>query len=199
MTEESILNFPKEINALISTYLEDKEGDYFRDQTEDFIIKEVRGGNTYGNGVLHSFNDMPAEVWGEKKYWYKNGKIHRDNDLPAVIYQYNEVDETQYSYRNGLSIIIYLSESQYWYKNGELHRDNDLPAVIFLNDNKVETQEWYKNGKLHRDNDMPALINHNGTQEWYQNGQLHRENDMPAVIYKNGTQEWHRNGQLYKL
>jgi hypothetical protein len=41
--KESIFNFPKEINALISTYLKDKEGDYFRDQTEDFIIKEIRG------------------------------------------------------------------------------------------------------------------------------------------------------------
>jgi hypothetical protein len=74
--KESIFNFPKEINALIATYLEDGEGDYFRDQTENFIIKETRDGKTYGNGLLHSFNDMPAIIYCGNQLWYKNGKIH---------------------------------------------------------------------------------------------------------------------------
>jgi hypothetical protein len=83
MTEfkENIINFPKEINALISIYLEDDEGDYFRDQAEDFIIKEIRGNKTYGNGVLHSFNDMPAIIWRDvfnkvgTQYWFQSKLI----------------------------------------------------------------------------------------------------------------------------
>ena len=106
-----ITNFPKEINALISTYLEDKEGDYFRDQTGDFIIKEIRNGITYGNGVFHSFNDIPAIIYfSGSQLWYKNGLLHRDNDMPAII----------------------TDETQEWYQNGLLHRDNDMPAVIFF-------------------------------------------------------------------
>jgi hypothetical protein len=56
---------------------------------------------------------IPAIIYFNRKKWYKNGKIHRDNDLPAVIYQYNEVEEIQYSYRDDLSIIIYSIEAQY--------------------------------------------------------------------------------------
>jgi antitoxin component YwqK of YwqJK toxin-antitoxin module len=168
---ESIFNFPKEINALISTYLEDDEGDYFRDKTEDFIIKEVRDGRTYGNGVLHSFNDMPAVIKIGSQELYKNGKKHRD-----------ESDGTQK-----------------WYKNGLLHRDNDMPAVIYINVfNKFGIQEWYKNGLLHRDNNMPAVIDSNGSRFWYTNGKLHRDNELPAVIYKNRTQRWYKNEQLIK-
>ena len=65
---------PNEIHALISTFL-DEEGDIFRKQAGNVIIKEIRNGNTYSNGVLHSFNDQPAEIWvnGTQK-WYQNGK-----------------------------------------------------------------------------------------------------------------------------
>jgi hypothetical protein len=103
MTEfkESIFNFPKEINASIACYLEDGEGDYFREQTGDFIIKEIRNGKTYGNGVLHSFNNLPAEIYSNgSQLWYKNGLLHRDNDMPAEIY---------------------FGGTQKWYKNGKRH------------------------------------------------------------------------------
>ena len=88
MSQEIVFEsiFPKEINALISTYLEDDEGDYFRDQTGDFIIKEIRNGKTYGNGLLHSFNDMPAIIWKDgSQEWYKNGYLHREGDNPAIM------------------------------------------------------------------------------------------------------------------
>jgi antitoxin component YwqK of YwqJK toxin-antitoxin module len=154
-----ITNFPKEINALISTYLENREGDYFRDQIGDFIIKEIRDGQTYANGVLHSFNDMPAIIRLDgSQFWYKDGKLHRDNDMPAIIY----------------SDAFIKGGEQFWYQNGKIHRNNDMPAVI-----SNGSQRWYQNGKKHRDNDMPAIIwTHGmndayGTQEWYQNGKLH--------------------------
>jgi hypothetical protein len=99
--KESIFNFPKEINALIATYLEDEEGNYFREQTNEFFIKDIINGNTYKNGLLHSFNDIPAIIKNNgNQCWYKNGKLHRDNDLPAVIW---------------------YDGSQEWYKNGQLH------------------------------------------------------------------------------
>ena len=132
MTEfkESIINFPKEIYASIACYLEDGEGDYFRDQAGDFIIKEIRGNKTYGNGVLHSFNDIPAVIQSNgSQIWYKNGERHRDNDMPAIIN----------------SDVFNKVRSQYWYKNGSLHRDNDMPAII-----RNGTQEWWRNGHTYK-------------------------------------------------
>jgi hypothetical protein len=137
-----LLRLPHEINALISTFLE-KEGDILRKHCGKVMIKEIRNGQTYGNGVLHSFNDIPALIWNNgTQVWYKNGKRHRDNDLPAVM-------------GNGYE----------WYKNGERHRDNDMPAIIWPNG----TQYWYKNGERHRDNG-PAIIYSDGKKEYYKNG-----------------------------
>ena len=122
MSQEILSLFPKEINALISCYLRNKEGKYFRDQTGDFIIKEIKDGDTYGNGVLHSFNDMPAviDLFGTQS-WYKNGKIHRDNNLPARIWN---------------------NRNEEWFQNGIYHRDNDMPAIIWSDGREF----FYKNG-----------------------------------------------------
>jgi antitoxin component YwqK of YwqJK toxin-antitoxin module len=154
--------FPKEINALIATYLEDEEGKYFRDKTNKFFIKDIINGNTYKNGLLHSFNDMPAVIESDgTKKWYKNGKIHRDNDLPAVIY----------------SDVLIKGGEQFWYQNGKIHRDNDMPAVI-----SNVSQMWYKNGELHRDdndNDNYSVLVFNLfgkviCQEWWNNGTFYK-------------------------
>jgi antitoxin component YwqK of YwqJK toxin-antitoxin module len=88
------------------------------------LMKEERDGCTYANGVLHSFDDKPAEIRSDRdQLWYKNGKIHRDNDLPAAIFV--------------------SGEYQMWYKNGKVHRDGDLPAVIWADGIQV----WCKNGR----------------------------------------------------
>ena len=75
--------------ALISTYVPE----HFSVLTElagGLLIKEIRNENTYGNGVLHSFNDEPAEILFGTQKWYKHGLLHRDNDLPAVVYSHGE-------------------------------------------------------------------------------------------------------------
>ncbi len=43
--------------------------------------------DTYLDGKLHSFNDMPAisYICGAK-YWYKNGVLHRDNGPAIILY-----------------------------------------------------------------------------------------------------------------
>jgi hypothetical protein len=158
-------NFPKEINALIATYLKDKEGDYFRDQTGDFIIKEVRDRKTYTNGVYYEYK---IDVYNNQ-FWYKNGELHRDYDKPAVIN---------------------FGGTQKWYKNGKLHRDNDMPAVIFY----TGTQIWYKNGKEHRDNDMPAVIDSYGKyKKWYKNGKKYNpvkyRYNKHVIVYSNRTRK----------
>jgi hypothetical protein len=95
-----IYRLPYEINALISTFLE-KEGDILRKYCGKVMIKEIRDGDTYGNGLLHSFNDIPARIgYNRTQEWYKNGFLHRDNDMPAIIYS---------------------NKTQIWYKNGKIH------------------------------------------------------------------------------
>ena len=110
------------IYALISTYVPE----HFKTLTllaDGRLVKEERDGCTYANGVLHSFDDKPAQIRENgTQLWFKNGELHRENDLPAVIRA------------NG---------TKEWYKNGELHRDGDLPAEIRADG----TKEWYKNGK----------------------------------------------------
>lgn len=58
------------------------------------------------NGKLHSYNDEPALVKGNKKEWYKDGLLHRI-DGPAIT-----IDDN----------------IEAWYRYGRLHRDNG-PAI----------------------------------------------------------------------
>ena len=156
--------------ALISTFVPE----HFVILTElagGVLIKENRNGKTYANGVLHSFDDKPAENWDGIQIWYQNGLKHRDNDLPAVIDSFG---------------------TQIWYQNGRYHRNNDQPAILWYNESKL----WYQNGKLHRDNDLPAVV-YLDAEFWYQHDNQHRANG-PAVIRKNGTKEWWQNGCRYK-
>ena len=156
--------------ALISTYVPE----HFSTLTElagGLLIKEIRDGNTYANGVLHSFNDEPAKSTTYYKSWWQYGR--RDNDLPAMVWD---------------------DESQMWLQHGEIHRDNDLPAII----SHSGTKKWYRYGNLHRDNDLPSIIYSDGSQEWHQNDQLHRDNDLPALICPSGTKKWFRRGLLHR-
>jgi hypothetical protein len=74
-------------------------------------------------GVLHSYNDLPAvkSEGGNGGEWYKNGKRHRDGGLPAVV----------------------NDKEQEWWVDGKRHRDDGLPAVENNNE-----QEWWVDGKL---------------------------------------------------
>ena len=61
---------------------------------------------TTKNGKLHSYNDEPALIKGNKKEWYKDGLLHRIIG-PAII-----IDDNITA----------------WYKDGQLHSDNG-PAI----------------------------------------------------------------------
>ena len=99
---------------------------------------EDQDGNTYLNGVRHSFGDKPAVINGNRMEWYKNDVLHRDGDKPAVIEDTIEI----------------------WYQNGLCHRDGDKPAVVV----DGIPLAWYKNGKLHRESG-PAYID-GFCEEW---------------------------------
>ena len=141
-------DYPEFMFAVISAYLEPKEGHYLRKVAGDVVFRHDRPGYTYKNGVLHSYNDQPASNIGNNLKWYKDGLLHRDCDKPAF---------TKGNY-------------QVWYRDGKIHREGDLPAVI-----DVDLREWYKNGKLHREGDRPAIERVDGTKEWWVNGEFIRK------------------------
>ena len=131
----AISALPEGICALIATYLEG-EGEFFREKAGDIIIREVRDGKTYGNGLLHSFNDQPAVCFTDesgRKEWYKNGMLHRDGDLPAQIT------------RDGTKI---------WIVDGIISRGDDKPAIVQADG----TMTWFLNGKMGRENGKPAVV-----------------------------------------
>jgi len=179
--------FPEFIFAEIASMLgKGPEGDLLRKYCGNTTVRDNIKGSTYRNGVLHSYQDKPAEIsYGHYGLWYKNGKLHRDGDLPAYVdLKHPETFCT-------------------WYKNGKIHRDGDLPALI-EGDRKV----WYKNGVKHRDGDLPGYIE-GKTQKWYVRGVLHREGDLPAIIehefltYISSpdyylTFSWFRDGKLHR-
>lgn len=145
MTWRLLLSLPREMYAELACFIGAGDiGDRCRIMARSVQIKHKQDQQTYLNGLLHSFDDLPAIISNNYRVWYRHSKFHRDNDLPAVICA------------NG---------DQYWYQHDERHRDNDLPAIICANG----YQAWYQHYKLHRDNG-PAVIKANGDQYWYRNG-----------------------------
>jgi antitoxin component YwqK of YwqJK toxin-antitoxin module len=109
--------------AIVASYLPSNEGDELRTLAGDVVFNHTdKYGNTYKNGLLHSYNDQPAYINGKYKVWYRNGIIHSEGDYPALIY----------------------GELKQWYQNGLLHREHDLPAYI-----RENITQWYKNGVIH--------------------------------------------------
>ena len=142
----SEFKFPEFMCAIVASYIgEGEEGDYIRKYTGQIVIKDIIGSCTYMNGLLHSFDDKPAQLrFNKYLIWYKKGLRHRDSDLPAVVSE-------------NLTV---------WYKEGNIHRDGDLPACV-----EKFKSEWWVNGKKHREADLPAVINnYNNSQEWWKNG-----------------------------
>jgi hypothetical protein len=168
--------YPEYMFAIVAAYLPEWQGHDLRRVAGSVIFKHVDNkGNTYKNGTLHSYNDMPAVIDGDYQTWYKNGKIHRDGDNPAIICNYTKI-------KHG-----FIDTYRGWYKNGLRHRQGDLPAVIYKN-----KQEWWKNGKIHRDGDKPAVINVN-YEAWWKHGEVHRDGDLPAIIDHN-YRCWYKSG-----
>lgn len=147
--------------ALISTYVPE-QAELLTSLARGKIIKEIKDGNTYANGALHSFDDKPVKIKDGILVWYKFGKKHRDDDLPAKIFN-----------------LHCPTQVRVWYKRGKIHRDNDLPAVM-----AAGYKIWYQNGRKHRDNDLPAVIRADGTEMWFRKGKWHRDEGQPAVIKK---------------
>ena len=117
--------YPEYMFAMIAAFLPKNEGHDLRLIAGNVVFRsEDKDGRTYKNGLLHSYDDMPAISLDNYKVWYKNGKIHREGDMPAIVRGdfYKE-----------------------WYKNGLLHREGDLPAIISRYGN-----EWWKDGNLQR-------------------------------------------------
>ena len=136
--------YPQCMFSILSSCLQSHEGDDLRRVAGSVYFRSTdSNGNTYRNGLLHSYDDQPAVFKGTQK-WYRNGEIHREGDKPAVI----------------------CGNKQVWYWNGERHREGDLPAVI-----NGDLKEWYRNGELHREGDLPAVIN-GDIQEWWYNGEI---------------------------
>jgi len=129
-------HYPEYMFAMIAAYLPKHEGDDLRRAAGNIIFRHVDiHGNTYKNGVLHSYNDLPAIIKNDRKEWYKDGKLHRDGDIPAIIFS---------------------NTRKVWYRHGKFHREGDLPAITGKG-----YQEWYINGERHRDGDLPAVITKN--------------------------------------
>ena len=102
-------DYPEYMFAMVAAYLPSSEGEYLRLAAGSVVFRHTdRYGNTYKNGLLHSYEDIPAVLCETRKSWYRDGRLHRDEDLPAVIDKhYTE-----------------------WYQNGKVHRDGDQPAYI---------------------------------------------------------------------
>ena len=104
--------YPEFMFAMIAAFLPGDEGTDLRRVSGDVIVKsEDKYGNTFCNGLLHSYNDQPAVKGKKYKAWYKNGERHRDGDLPAVI----------------------QGKNKWWYIDGKSHREGDLPAFVSEN------------------------------------------------------------------
>jgi len=167
--------YPECIFAMIAAFLPEKDGHDLRRAAGKVCFRhEDVDGNTYMNGLRHSFDDKPAYSTQHYTMWYKNGKVHREGDKPAIISRY----------------------SNQWYVDGDRHREGDFPAVEETGFSSGVRKEWWVYGKLHREGDLPAVI-FEGQRLWYKNGRLHREGDLPAII-RVGEQVWLKDNKRHR-
>lgn len=74
----------------------------------------------YCNGLLHSYNDMPA-IDSTYKVWYKHGLVHRDGEKPAVLNETNNV----YSLCDRFYRLFIISCKYTWAQNGLITKQSD--------------------------------------------------------------------------
>lgn len=71
----------------------------------------------YCNGLLHSFDDMPA-VDSHYKVWFRHGLLHRDGGKPAVVNETNNV----YSICDRHGQLFFISCKYTWAENSVIIR-----------------------------------------------------------------------------
>ena len=60
--------YPEFMFAMIASYLTEDEADVLRPATGEVIFRHIdEKGNTYKNGLLHSYDDNPAFFYKEQK------------------------------------------------------------------------------------------------------------------------------------
>jgi hypothetical protein len=166
---------------------------------DDFT--HLKDGETFDeNGLLHSYNDLPSQVFVDPEeydartfLWHSHGTLYRENNKPVVIiydktsYSTLNEDMVYHSFNENPSRISYNEYEDMlfvsYYENDGLHRENGLPAQLFFTKAGCEEVKFYENNKLHRLNDLPA--SYDGSEdkkEWAINAYRHRENG-PAITY----------------
>jgi hypothetical protein len=204
---------PNFANAITASYLvDDICGNELRKWCDDIIIKDMRNGDTYKNGALHSFDGEPARIRKTYKEWFKNDKLHNE-DSPAKIEIIND-RLIEYYYSNGLlhrddgpAYIEYCIKEEYY---NEYFIDSIIKKDISTINKRhfnLYSERWFQYEKEHRE-DGPA-VNHwraDGTlymSIWYQHGKKHRD-DEPADIqyYPDGIlhlERWYQNGKCHRI
>jgi hypothetical protein len=173
---------PKEMYAEISRWLpNDYAGILIRVMARDVIIKDNRDNCTYANGLLHSFNDMPAVIDTVGKRLIGGPEVTESKEYHKwyIYSSYHHI---------GGPTETYLRGYQAWFSHGKRHRTG-MPAIIYASGTKI----YYTNGMCHR-TDGPAIIHRDGAIEYWLNNKRHRE-DGPAVIYVSGNIEYWLNGK----
>ena len=85
VSEINYKDYPEFMFAIVAAYLSPEEGDDLRRVAGKVAFRHDRDGCTYKNGVLHTYNDIPAYTRGKYQAWYRDGKLHREGDRPALI------------------------------------------------------------------------------------------------------------------
>lgn len=186
-------DYPECMFAMLSAFAESDEGNELRQAAGSVVFKSTdSNGNTYRNGLLHSYDDQPSHTMYDQKMWHKDGEVHREGGLAAVIN--NEFSSWYFNgrpHREGDLPAVDGPSRKEWRVNGALHRDGDQPAII-----AGDLQEWFVNGRRHREGDRPAIVD-GRSQEYWVNGVRHRDGDLPALIYWDCC-EWWVNGEFVR-
>ena len=212
--------FPDFVCAITASYLvDDICGNELRKICNGIIIKDMRNGDTYKNGVLHSFDGEPARIRGTYKEWYKDGKLQNE-DSPAKIEINEEGRLVEYYYTNGIlhrddgpACIQYRIKEEYYneYYYEYFSKEGIRKNISSINKRQFNlyTEKWVQNGWKHRDNDEPAHLEYypNGSlyvEMWTHNGECHREGDLPAVIIYSSEGEpiirkWYTDGNCVRF
>lgn len=189
------MQLPKILIGIIASFSENPEAILLDKFCGNIGYKSVDAhGNTYRNGLLHSYNDQPAHTDSEKTLrWYKNGKLHRET-----------VDE-----KNTNPAVIYVDRTLQWYMHGKLHKQEESPTIIHNRGVACIEKFWIKDEKIHRNGDFPARVVEKMASEslkrtrmiWCKNGKWGRDFDLPAYVElssdaKHGLKEWFRDGKF---
>lgn len=75
----------------------------------------------YKNGLLHSYNDMPA-VDHYYKIWFHRGLIHRGNGQPAIINDTNNV----FSFHDKRGRWYIMDRQYMWAEHGKIIKKSDV-------------------------------------------------------------------------